>query len=45
LFDVFGVNTAGSVRWTQKKWTDTGSLDINRVGHHTELLKMSSHCS
>lgn len=45
LFDVVGVTTAGSVGWTQKKWTDNVSLEINRVGHFAELLKLWSHCS
>lgn len=45
LFDVGGVTTAESVRWTQKKWTDNISLEINRVGHVTELLKLLIHCS
>jgi len=45
LFDAGGVTTAESVRWTQKKWTANVSLEINRVGHLTELLKLLSHCS
>jgi hypothetical protein len=45
LFDVVGVTTAGSVRWTEKKWTGNVSLEINRVGHLAELLKLQSHCS
>jgi hypothetical protein len=45
LFDVVGVTTTVSVRWTQKKLTDYVSLEINRVDHLKELLKLLSHCS
>ena len=45
MVDVGGVTTVGSVRLTQKKLTDNVSLQINRVDHLKELLKMLRHCS
>lgn len=45
LFDIVGVTTVGSVRWTQEKWTDNVSLEINRMDHLKELQKLLSQCS